>query len=124
MFLQVVIIATGNYNFFNLLTITLCFSLVDDVFLGKRMSRQSSFTIAALFQLVICLFLGSPSPPSVAERVSRAIFGRYGGMIYSAAKMLTFITVFGVMLALTVYYFDIKVDLKNFAMTSNISMNT
>lgn len=76
------------------------------------------------FQLVICLFPGSSSPPSVAERVSRAIFGRYGGMVYSAAKILTFITVFGVMLALTVYYFDIKVDLKNFAMTSNTSMNT
>jgi hypothetical protein len=31
-FLQVLIIITGNYNFFNLLTITLCFSLVDDAF--------------------------------------------------------------------------------------------
>ncbi|KAG9340033.1 hypothetical protein JZ751_022144 [Albula glossodonta] len=28
--LQVLIILTGNYNFFNLLTITLCFSLLDD----------------------------------------------------------------------------------------------
>ncbi len=32
--LQLLIIATGNYNFFNLLTITLSFSLVDDRFLG------------------------------------------------------------------------------------------
>ncbi len=32
--LQLLIIATGNYNFFNLLTITLSFSLVDDQFLG------------------------------------------------------------------------------------------
>ncbi|KAG9337305.1 hypothetical protein JZ751_028873 [Albula glossodonta] len=30
MFLQVLIILTGNYNFFNLLTIILCFSLLDD----------------------------------------------------------------------------------------------
>ncbi len=34
-FLQVLIIITGNYNFFNLLTITLCFSLVDDAFFRK-----------------------------------------------------------------------------------------
>ncbi|XP_037507722.1 lipase maturation factor 2 [Rhipicephalus sanguineus] len=35
-FLQILIIATGNYNFFNLLTITLCVSLADDaLFLGN-----------------------------------------------------------------------------------------
>ncbi len=34
MLLQVLIIATGNYNFFNILTITLCVSLLDDHFLG------------------------------------------------------------------------------------------
>ncbi|KAL3171985.1 hypothetical protein MRX96_043665 [Rhipicephalus microplus] len=35
-FLQMLIIATGNYNFFNLLTITLCLSLADDaLFLGS-----------------------------------------------------------------------------------------
>uniref|UniRef100_A0A023GGY2 Lipase maturation factor n=1 Tax=Amblyomma triste TaxID=251400 RepID=A0A023GGY2_AMBTT len=33
MFLQLMIIVTGNYNFFNLLTMTLCLSLVDDDFL-------------------------------------------------------------------------------------------
>ena len=42
-------------------------------------------------------------------------------MIYSVAKLLTFVTVFGVMLALTVYYFDIQLDLKNLEMTSSIS---
>ena len=35
-FLQVMIILTGNYNFFNLLAITMCVSLLDDNFLmGK-----------------------------------------------------------------------------------------
>ena len=42
-------------------------------------------------------------------------------MIYGVAKLLTFITVFGVMLALTVYYFDIQLDLQNLEMISNIS---
>ena len=42
-------------------------------------------------------------------------------MIYSVAKLLTFVTVFGVMLALTVYYFDIRLDLHKLEMTSNTS---
>lgn len=42
-------------------------------------------------------------------------------MIYSVAKVLTFITVFGVMLALTVFYFDIQLDLQNLEMTSDTS---
>ncbi|XP_077120447.1 lipase maturation factor 2 [Ranitomeya variabilis] len=47
--LQVLIILTGNYNFFNLLTVVLCFSLLDDQHLrsgpkgrkGRRFSLQS-----------------------------------------------------------------------------------
>ncbi|EFN87863.1 lipase maturation factor 2 [Harpegnathos saltator] len=38
-FLQICIIATGNYNFFNFLTICLCISLLDDQFFYKRRSR-------------------------------------------------------------------------------------
>ena len=45
-FLQVLIILTGNYNFFNLLTIVLCLSLLDDAFLRrifpKRMIEAST----------------------------------------------------------------------------------
>ena len=39
--LQILIIATGNYNFFNLLTITLCFSLIDDTFLLHFVSKKT-----------------------------------------------------------------------------------
>ena len=42
-------------------------------------------------------------------------------MIYSVAKLLTFVTVFGMTLALTVYYFDIQLELKKLEITSNIS---
>jgi len=35
------IIFTGNYNFFNLLTITLCMSLLDDQFLGYGKKSKS-----------------------------------------------------------------------------------
>uniref|UniRef100_A0A8C8S9E1 Lipase maturation factor n=1 Tax=Pelusios castaneus TaxID=367368 RepID=A0A8C8S9E1_9SAUR len=38
--LQVLIIITGNYNFFNLLTIVLCFSLLDDEHVGSWLGRS------------------------------------------------------------------------------------
>ncbi|XP_060100474.1 lipase maturation factor 2-like [Heteronotia binoei] len=37
--LQVLIVLTGNYNFFNLLTIALCFSLLDDDHIGFWLGR-------------------------------------------------------------------------------------
>ncbi|KAI1882528.1 hypothetical protein AGOR_G00251680 [Albula goreensis] len=40
MFLQVLIILTGNYNFFNLLTIILCFSLLDDDSVNSWLGRS------------------------------------------------------------------------------------
>ncbi|XP_042860415.1 lipase maturation factor 2-like [Penaeus japonicus] len=43
MLLQIMIIFTGNYNFFNLLTLTLCLSLMDDVHLGYQFVKDLSF---------------------------------------------------------------------------------
>ncbi len=39
---QVLIMATGNYNFFNLLTIALCLPLLDDAFLRRFLPRRTS----------------------------------------------------------------------------------
>lgn len=39
MLLQIMIILTGNYNFFNLVTLTLCLSLMDDVHLGYQFGK-------------------------------------------------------------------------------------
>lgn len=39
-FLQLLILATGNYNFFNLLTITLCVPLLDDAYLSRILPRR------------------------------------------------------------------------------------
>src|SRR5262249_3856688 len=46
-FLQLVIVATGNYNFFNLLTIALCLLLIDDsVWRRKNLTvRDRRYTI-------------------------------------------------------------------------------
>ena len=39
-FLQFLILVTGNYGFFNLLTITLCILLLDDAYLSRLFSKQ------------------------------------------------------------------------------------
>ncbi|ESO91574.1 hypothetical protein LOTGIDRAFT_204109 [Lottia gigantea] len=53
--LQVAIILTGNYNFFNLLTLTLCVSLLDDKFFGQvdKKKKKSSWSILSILAGVI-----------------------------------------------------------------------
>jgi hypothetical protein len=64
--LQILIALTGNYNFFNLLTIVLCFGLIDDQFLGYsqwetvgevQRSKKSFSWIVTLFRRVIHLII-------------------------------------------------------------------
>ncbi|XP_022089233.1 lipase maturation factor 2-like [Acanthaster planci] len=45
--LQVLIMLSGNYNFFNLLTVTLCIPLLDDQFLGKDKAAAMSNSFIA-----------------------------------------------------------------------------
>ena len=55
-FLQIHIIATGNYNFFNFLTICLCISLLDDQFFYKKKSKNGTYSIIESFfyDIVYC----------------------------------------------------------------------
>lgn len=66
--LQVLIILSGNYNFFNLLTLTLCLSLLDDqhvhFWLGRRSVRSDGGTGAAVNLLTF------PRPPPACCAVS------------------------------------------------------
>ncbi|XP_066448310.1 lipase maturation factor 2 isoform X2 [Eleutherodactylus coqui] len=61
--LQVLIVITGNYNFFNLLTLVLCFSLLDDQHSkpgskGRKGRRFSMKSFAVLFDLLVFGLLG------------------------------------------------------------------
>ncbi|KAM3927486.1 lipase maturation factor 2 isoform 2-T2 [Leptodactylus fuscus] len=61
--LQMMIILSGNYNFFNLLTLVICFSLLDDQHLGSgpkgRKGRRFSMQFfVGLFDLLIFGLLG------------------------------------------------------------------
>lgn len=63
--LQMLIIITGNYNFFNLLTIALCISLVEDDFLKRHKGREifSEICFPNLFSspwtlmIIVCFFI-------------------------------------------------------------------
>ncbi|KZC09035.1 PREDICTED: lipase maturation factor 2-like [Dufourea novaeangliae] len=55
MFLQIHIIATGNYNFFNFLTICLCISLLDDQFFYKKKSKHDSNSIVKYLSTILCV---------------------------------------------------------------------
>lgn len=57
MFLQIHIIATGNYNFFNFLTICLCISLLDDQFFYKRKSNNNFYNLVKYFSTILCILV-------------------------------------------------------------------
>ncbi|KAF6207882.1 hypothetical protein GE061_016331 [Apolygus lucorum] len=67
-FLQVNIILTGNYNFFNYLTIALCLSLVDDDFFGgNKYGKKSGWPMTILKALIT--------------------LGVYGGLVYATVVL-------------------------------------
>jgi predicted DCC family thiol-disulfide oxidoreductase YuxK/general stress protein CsbA len=93
--LQVLILLTGNYTFFNLLTITICLSLLDDSFFGRRrcemlpsVTPRCRIVSAALFLFVVVLgasqlagMFGSrlPGVAPLAASVSRfGLVNEYG----------------------------------------------
>ncbi|CAK9830486.1 Lipase maturation factor 2 [Anthophora retusa] len=57
--LQIHIIATGNYNFFNFLTICLCISLLDDQFFYKRKAKNNSYNLTKCFSTILCILVYS-----------------------------------------------------------------
>lgn len=61
---QISIILTGNYNFFNILTIVLCISLLDDEYLGSRLPDENKVSF----------------PGSLIEKLIK--FGVYGALSY------------------------------------------
>ncbi|XP_063400829.1 lipase maturation factor 2-like isoform X1 [Mytilus trossulus] len=58
--LQILIILTGNYNFFNLLTIVLCIPLLDDQAFGKKGRKRTRSTglLSNIFEIVTVCYIG------------------------------------------------------------------
>lgn len=63
LFLQLLIAGTGNYTFFNLLTVALCVMLLDDALLGRLMPQR----------LRACVIPDASSAPPGPGRVRRAL---------------------------------------------------
>lgn len=59
--------------------------------------------------------------PSLMSKILRAMFGPGSTLVYSALKILSFLTILGLLMALTVFYFDISVDYNNMVVESDIS---
>ncbi|XP_062591201.1 lipase maturation factor 2-like isoform X1 [Saccostrea cucullata] len=57
--LQILIIATGNYNFFNLLTMALCVSLVEDDFFKRSKVKKKKSGMQSLFNCVFSFVIYS-----------------------------------------------------------------
>jgi len=57
-FLELLIFATGNYNFFNLLTIVMCLSLLDDrIFCRSRRAAEKRHGRPSVWRAIFCTFL-------------------------------------------------------------------
>ncbi|XP_077868173.1 lipase maturation factor 2-like [Saccoglossus kowalevskii] len=73
-FLMLLILLTGNYNFFNLLTAVLCLSTLDDNFFQKKKeSRNNHSTFQIILQVVI--------------KIIEVLV--YGGLIYWTIKLFS-----------------------------------
>ncbi|HEV8619172.1 MAG TPA: lipase maturation factor family protein [Candidatus Udaeobacter sp.] len=88
-FLQIAIAVTGNYCFFNLLTIALCFLLIDDAAIGRKYEavidrrysyRLSSYGAIAVIILTVpinaCLIFTAFKPDASWPRPLAAVYGR------------------------------------------------
>uniref|UniRef100_A0A8D8RR14 Lipase maturation factor n=2 Tax=Cacopsylla melanoneura TaxID=428564 RepID=A0A8D8RR14_9HEMI len=59
MFLQFTIIITGNFNWYNLLTIALCFSLLDDSYFYPELNRKKNKLLSILSWVVSLVVFGA-----------------------------------------------------------------
>ena len=76
-FLQVMLLVSGNYGFFNLLTIVLCLPLFDDTFWPARVQRF--------------LERGRPPPPAPAPSPVKRFFRRSGAMMRATVAGFIFL---------------------------------
>ncbi|XP_070554416.1 lipase maturation factor 2-like [Ptychodera flava] len=74
-FLMILILLTGNYNFFNVLTAVLCLSTLDDDFFSK--SKAGATSSRSVFQIAV----------KVLVKASEIVV--YGGLVYWTVKLFS-----------------------------------
>eukprot|EP00118_Oscarella_pearsei_P025351 m.308033 g.308033 ORF g.308033 m.308033 type:complete len:675 (+) comp43282_c0_seq1:47-2071(+) len=95
-FFQLTIILTGNYNFFNLTTIALCFCLLDDRYINKALGSTYK-----------------DDEPSLVEQY----FGKKMCKLFS--RLVTAIVLL-IMLGYTIHYFNIYLDFETKTVASSV----
>ncbi len=65
-------------------------------------------------------YIGSKQGRGFSDRLSRMLFGRNGSLVLSAVRFLSFTTISGLVLALTIFYFNVKIDYKHLAIQSDV----
>ncbi|XP_019856704.1 PREDICTED: lipase maturation factor 2-like [Amphimedon queenslandica] len=92
-FFQICIILTGNYNFFNLLTLALCVSLLDDAFLDSTPFWQKRKV-----------------PMDWSRRMLKSWCGKRSSFIHAFLRLVAFILIVGVSVGVAVHYFNLQVS--------------
>jgi lipase maturation factor 1 len=103
-FLQLVIGATGNYNFFNLLTIALCLLLIDDSILRQR--SRPAFAKATAWQVYAAVVVIVITLPLNARLIYGAFYpekdwSQLLGRIYGRAESLRIVNGYGLFRVMT-----------------------
>lgn len=124
--MQVLIIITGNYNFFNLLTLVLTTALLDDRHLSaepglrghkKMHTCECHPVMTTRLMSSACYFPRTPSPPppeplgcrpSANLRLSIPI--AWPKTLLTMLSLLLELTVYGLLAYGTVHYFGLEVD--------------
>lgn len=96
---QVSIILTGNYNFFNLLTLVLTISLMDDQLLtGIKLQK-------------------------ITESIAKKLFGYHGSNIASLLRKLANLMTIAITIYYTMYYFNLQVQSSPPRVLSSVAFN-
>ena len=126
------IILTGNYNFFNLLTMALCISLIDDSALfgsKKRRGFQTYHIIHLSTNPSIHPAIHDSSihpsthpsthpPPSIhflvpldwTRKLTKFVFRKFGYFVHGTIRLMIFVAVLVGITVVSVYLFDLKIQ--------------
>ena len=111
---QLCIILTGNYNFFNLLTIALCVSLLDDDCLTSR-KRKKGFllqptewaTVSSLCDLIMASIVAT----DWSRAFTSSVFGKwFGRIVHAFLRLILFVGGVVGLGAICWHYFGLRVS--------------
>lgn len=111
-FLQICILLSGNYNFFNLLTVALCFSLLDDKFFVSRKKGNVNI-FKKRYDEYLFNVLRTVMSSLIADQTSRR---------WTILNVVVNILVHGLVIYLAIVYYSLKLN-PNWTIDSEIAFS-